>query len=235
MANRVVKESYGNSQEILKINEFIAIPVLVDSDDVDLVNGKKILPAGSIVGGKTKARLSNPQEPVVDKLTPAVKASLKTGSTTSEIEWTAVSGGTAGNLIKVALIDPATATAESTVSVSGTTVTVTLKNTSGTAINATANEIVEIVNAHEEAKVLLSARATGTGLGTMAAKSATSLANGAAESVDENTEGVLLYDVDVTNGSREGAMVIYGYVDLDKVQEPNAAAVAALPLVTFLR
>lgn len=50
-----------------------------------------------------------------------------------------------------------------------------------------------------------------------------------------DAEGVLLYDVDVTNGAMEGAMVVHGFIDLSKLPEvPCDAAKTALKQITFL-
>lgn len=50
------------------------------------------------------------------------------------------------------------------------------------------------------------------------------------------SEGVLRYDVDVTQGPAPGAAVIHGFVDLNKLHEaPAAEAVAALKQITFLK
>lgn len=52
---------------------------------------------------------------------------------------------------------------------------------------------------------------------------------------DADAEGVLLYDVDVTYGAKEGSMVIYGYIDLNKLPEaPTAEAKTALNMIKFL-
>lgn len=47
-------------------------------------------------------------------------------------------------------------------------------------------------------------------------------------------EGVLLHDVDVTNGPGKGSMVIEGYIDLDKIPKAPDTTVD-LPKVTFGR
>ena len=94
MANRVVKESYGNSQEILKFNEFIACPVTVS--DTGLAtdgDGNKIVRAGTVIGGDYKKVLENPGEVVVDKVTSGVKATKTIGTTTSGIVYTAKVAG----------------------------------------------------------------------------------------------------------------------------------------------
>jgi hypothetical protein len=53
---------------------------------------------------------------------------------------------------------------------------------------------------------------------------------------DATTEGVLLHDVDATDGALAGTMVIAGILDLAKVTTGNGAAPAgtvAIPLVQF--
>ncbi len=53
---------------------------------------------------------------------------------------------------------------------------------------------------------------------------------------DEYCEGVLLDEVDVTEGPKFGTMLIFGFVNLDKIpEEPSAEAKAALSMVQFLR
>lgn len=50
-----------------------------------------------------------------------------------------------------------------------------------------------------------------------------------------DAEGVLLYDVDVTDGAMEGAMLVHGFVDSSKLPEaPCEAAKTALKQITFL-
>lgn len=123
MANRVIKEEYGNRKEILKFNDFVATVVNVTDVGVAAVEGKKIVKAGTIIGGKSKPVLLNVGEVVENKNT-ALKA--------------------------------------------------------------------------------------------------------------EGAEGVLLYDVDVTNGPREGSMILYGYIDLNKIPEAPVEEVV-LPKITFMK
>lgn len=124
MANRVYGSKKGTRKEILKFSDYVAASVTIDAADVAAGdNGRKILPAGTIIGGKTNPALLNEGEVVVDK------------------------------------------------------------NTAGDAAGA---------------------------------------------------EGVLLYDVDVTDGDREGAMVIYGYINVDKIPAEPVAEVD-LPKITFLK
>lgn len=123
MANRVRTIEYGNRKEILKFNDFISTVVTVSDEGVQATNGKKIVKAGTIIGGLTKPVLLNPGELVEDKNT-AEKAS--------------------------------------------------------------------------------------------------------------GAEGVLLYDVNVTNGPREGAMVIWGFIDLAKTPAEPVAEIN-LPQITFMK
>jgi len=51
-----------------------------------------------------------------------------------------------------------------------------------------------------------------------------------------DAEGVLLYDVDVTHGANTGAMLIHGFVLLERLPEdPCADAIAALKDITFVK
>lgn len=50
-----------------------------------------------------------------------------------------------------------------------------------------------------------------------------------------NAEGVLFYDVDVTNGPAPGAATIHGFISTDKLPTaPTAEEVAALKQITFV-
>lgn len=48
-------------------------------------------------------------------------------------------------------------------------------------------------------------------------------------------KGVVLYDVDVTDGDSTGSLVIHGFIDKSKLPtEPDAAAITALPMIKFI-
>lgn len=67
---KFVKREYSGIKEILKTRDFEAIAVTVD--DTGIVangDGLKIVPAGTVVGGKTKSTLANEGEIVVKKNT----------------------------------------------------------------------------------------------------------------------------------------------------------------------
>lgn len=85
-----------------------------------------------------------------------------------------------------------------------------------------------------------SASVTQTTDGTMAITSAT-VTSGSTGTVSSNAVGVLLHDVDVTAGSENGTVLIFGFVDLNKIDSTalnkiDSAAKAALKHgVTFLK
>lgn len=52
---------------------------------------------------------------------------------------------------------------------------------------------------------------------------------------NEMAKGVVLYDVDVTDGDERGALVIHGFIDKSKIPaQPDSAAIAALKQITFI-
>lgn len=52
---------------------------------------------------------------------------------------------------------------------------------------------------------------------------------------DATAKGVVLFDVDVTNGDEVGSLVIHGFIDKSKLPaEPDATAIAALPMIKFI-
>lgn len=232
--------SYSGTSEILKFpDDYVALAVMVDDTDVAAgSDGKKIVPKGTVVGGATASVLADTTQKVQKKNTASVAASLDTGvvANNNAITWTAKKAGTPGNAIKVQLLDPAGNDKALAVSISGDTVVVSLATSAAGAITSTAAQVIAAVNAHLVAKDLVSVanKGTSTGAGVVAAVAATALAGGTAGSA-LSAEGVLLNDVDVTNGPAPGAMVIAGYLAKGKLPEaPAAEAVAALPLIKFI-
>lgn len=52
---------------------------------------------------------------------------------------------------------------------------------------------------------------------------------------DSTAKGVVLYDVDVTNGNEKGALVIHGFIDKTKLPaQPDEEAIKALSLIKFI-
>ncbi|MDI9367701.1 MAG: hypothetical protein QM445_05040 [Thermotogota bacterium] len=157
--------SYDHPVTILKHNEFVATPVLVDKTGV-IVNddGKYIVKAGTIVGGNTKAVLENPTEPVVEKNDPAVAAAAElvideTPDAEVSILVTAVKPGTSGNDLKVQLKDPAAANSPLSVEIDEETIIVNLE-TDGTAAVA-AKKDFDNASPDANSKVTITAKEAG--------------------------------------------------------------------------
>ncbi len=243
MSKFIVSE-YASTKEILKFpDHYVAMPVLVsDAGVVADAYGKKIVPKGTIVGGAENPVLDNLDEAVVGKYVPPTKAYLVAGTAgaNSSVLFEALAAGTEGNSISVTITDPGTASQELTVSVSDTDITITLGTDEEGNENSTAKEVAAAVNTDADAKLLVKATAGGDGKGIVTAKAKTSLANGAAYSAT-GAEGVLLNDVDVTHGAKEGAMLIHGFISIDKLpygddNEEVATLVGdLLPAIKFIK
>lgn len=68
--SKFVVNNYMNSKEILRVaDHYVALPVSVSDEGVTLDNGKKIVKAGTILGGKSNSVLENEGEVVVKKNT----------------------------------------------------------------------------------------------------------------------------------------------------------------------
>lgn len=245
--SKFVETEYGSGKGILKFpDHYVAIAVMVDDDGVTSdENGKKIVKKGTIVGGKTKSALDNLDEPVTNKYSVAVAASKTFGTPgqNSAITFTAKTPGTAGNDISITITDPGTASQQLAVTVGGTgnkDITISLATDGEGDEVSTAAEVAEAVNGHSTAKNLVVATAHGDGEGVVAAATKTQLADGA-DSAATGAEGVLLNDVDVTYGDKEGAMLLHGFVATDKLPygDNNADAAvkagAVLGMVKFIK
>lgn len=90
------------------------------------------------------------------------------------------------------------------------------------------------ISANGEGKKIVPA---GTFLGGGVLEDDTVYAKKAETELEEsNAEGVLFQDVDVTYGPASGALLIHGFVALDKLPaEPSAEEKAALKQITFLK
>lgn len=243
--SKFLETEFVSTKEILKFPyHYVALAVMVDDDGIQAnEDGKKIVPKGTVVGGKNNPVLANLDEPVVEKhANPAVKAELTTGksdgSVNNKIVWKAVTAGHIGNLITIALVDPNDANKSLAVSVDGFDITVSLATGADKAITSTPATIVSAVNGDNSAKLLV--LAAGTGTDPVEAVGKTHLSGGA-DPQTTGAEGVLLNDVDVTYGDKEGAMLIHGFVAIDKMPygDNNAAVAAAaglvLPMIKFIK
>lgn len=231
---------FTSTKEILKFpDHYVAVAVTVDDTGITAdADGKKIVPKGTIVGGAAASAIADDTQKVQKKNTSSVAATLYTGviASNNAITFTAIKAGTIGNTIKVQLKNPGAASQALSVSIAGDTIVVSLATDAGSVITSTAADVIAAVNAHLTAKTLVSAANTGasTGAGVVAAVAATALAGG----TDGNAtaaEGVLLNDVDVTYGPAQGAMIIHGFINVNKLPEaPAADAKTALKGIFFI-
>ncbi len=111
------------------------------------------------------------------------------------------------------------------------------------AVESTAADIVAALEGDDDAMALVDVEASETDTGVVEAMAATNLAGGvdAAAASVTGAEGVLMNDVDVTYGAKEGALIIHGFVAIDKLpyDDDNADAAAAaesvLDMIHFIK
>ena len=141
------------------------------------------------------------------KYNPAVKASLSTtgGNANSNIKFESVGSGTAGNAIKVAMLNTGNSKPLE-VTVVNDEVRIQVATNSGGAITSTAAEVIAAVNGSLAVKGILTAAVVGeqTGVGVVAALSATALYGGANANVIPTC--VLAEDVVFTRFSESGGL-----------------------------
>lgn len=242
--SKFVQTDYLNKTEILKFpDHYVALAVMVSDEGVSAnADGKKIVPAGTIVGGKDAPVLENLDQPVVDKNTPPAKATkdfavAEDGGENINLTLTAVEPGAAGNSISLTMSSSSPATGEVVeVTVSNTDITVK-PVVSGGAVTSKIGDVVNAINANADAKALVVASADEDVLDKVISKNVarTTLAGGS-DGTATDAEGILLNDVDVTYGPAPGAMLIHGFVDLNKLPEvPAFGAAAALPMIAFIK
>lgn len=236
--SKFVTTTYGNKKDILKFpDHYVALAVTVDDTDITAVDGKKVVPAGTPVGGVSASVLTDASQVVQKKNTAPVKASVTLDCTNAnaDISITAVDAGTAGNGIEVQLKDPAGNDKPLTVDLVDKVIVVSLATGAAGAITSTAAQVINAINASlESRKLVVATNAAGsTGVGVVNAIVATALTGGSNGA--SSAEGLLLNDVDVTYGPAPGAMLIHGFVDIGKLPEaPTAEVVTALKQVTFI-
>ena len=108
----------------------------------------------------------------------------------------------------------------------------------GTNILTTVGDIVTLINGNMEANSLCVASLTDeTKAGTVATEVASAVtAGGANDTGTGDVDGILMRSVDVTDGEATGALVLAGFVDLDKIGiEPSTNFKSKLPMIAFLR
>ncbi len=255
-ANRVQAEVYGNVKEILKYKDFMATVVNVSADAGVPVGDKRIVKAGTLLGGISVPVLLNPDTKVENKLVAATPASVTTREgELDEIIWTTKATGTAiNNKVKIKMVKGDTEATVVEIATAGTgdatvyTITVKLKVDGDSDIIATVGGVIKAIEDHKgaagakDASELLYAEpgdgVAKTDLILAEVSTAVPLVGGKNASAAD-TEGVLLYDIDVTNGAREGSMLIDAVVDLTKIDPDIESVVSSLksiiPKIIFMK
>lgn len=102
---RFVETDYSNKKEMLKFaDHFVAIGVMVDDTDITAdEDGKKIVAAGTIVGGASQSALVNSTEPVAKKNTQDTDATEAEGILLEDVDVTY--GNASGAMIIHGFID----------------------------------------------------------------------------------------------------------------------------------
>lgn len=240
--SKFMETEFVSTKEILKFpDHYVALAVMVDDSDVEAdENGKKIVKKGTIVGGNSKSAIDNLDEKVGEKYVALVKNYVIAGNegANNALRVEVVDPDEAA--ASLTIVDPGTNSAELSVTVSGKDVTVNLATSAEGVEVSTAKQVADAINASATAKVIVKASYYGVGDGVVAAKTKTTLANGGASSAT-GAEGVLMNDVDVTYGDKEGAMIIHGFVAADKLPygaanaDAAAKAGAILGMVKFIK
>lgn len=223
-------ESFGSGREIFAIpDHFLPISVVASDEGVELnENYRKIIPAGTIVGGIGGPVLQD-QTRMVARHGPL---SLTTALVGSDNDLIFVAKTT--STTSIAYVDPGTPNATLAVAVSGNAVTVNLGTDVNGNIETTANAVRDLINGNTEASAVMSAdiapKDNGTGIVTAMARMELTSPNGVTQA-----EGVLVNDVDVTHGPEPVAMAIHGFIERTRIPiQPTSEQEASMKLLMFI-
>ena len=241
MANRIKTKSYINVNQILFNTEpQVSVGVLVSNSGVNADSeGKKIVKAGTPMAGSLEARgTAFTVAETTDSGTKGVyTVQITTAAAAGDkitIEGTAYECAATED-IGAKKFAGANAAAQ---------VTSLLKMVScdDFVVSATSGATDKITFTQKVAETgnSPSASVTQTTDGTMAITSAT-VTEGSTGTVSSDAVGVLLHDVDVTAGNENGTVLIFGFVDLNKIDTETLAKIDAVTKaalkggVTFLK
>ena len=223
-------ETFGKRTEILATYPGAISSVAVQVSDIGLVadeHGKKILPAGTIIGGIGESVFEDGTRLVARHGDGMLVTSLV--GMDNDISYIAKAPGA----ITVAYVLPVPSTPLS-VAVAGAAITVTLETDAAGDIVSTANDVKAAVNAFAPAFALVEAKniVGDSGDGVVTVMPVTALTFNAGVTVPD---GVLWNDVDLTYGAYPGAMIIAGNINVDNIPfPPSAAQKTALRRITFM-
>lgn len=210
-------------------NDFSSMDVVVSSASVPRdESGKKILPAGTIVGGIGKKVLENRYTLVGRHGNPMLTTALI--GYDNDVRFVSKSS-TTYNIVYSHTSAPNTPLS---VAYSSPTVTFTLGTDASGNIITTANDIVALVAITSSVNTLLTATLADPqqGGGIVTAMASTPMVPINNVSVPE---GILFNSVDVTEGNKHVAMIYAGSIDIAKLPvAPTAAQVTALSRISFV-
>ena len=230
----------GFDPEILLISEgYVARPVSVDKNTISGLQpdekGRYIIPYGTYLTGVGGSLLENPQQLAVAVVPTVTKASTAI-NTVLEVEAKAEGN----NAYVVTLTAGSDSTFKVVVGGTGTakTIDVTLPVDVLGNITVSYEDVVSLINNDIEANTYVIAKIANGEDGTATAADGTGTTSGGGnETVSGDIDGILYHSVDVTLGENTGALIIAGYIDVDKLPQgvPGAAVKSALPRITFAR
>lgn len=226
--------------ELLLIGEgYVARPVTLNKDTISGLqpneNGKYIIPYGTyLYGSSGESLLVNPQQTAV-AVVPSV--TFATATIGSVLKVTAKAEGDLSYV--VSLVEGTDSTFSVVVGGTGAskTIAVTLPVNKSGDVTVTYDDVVSLINNDIEANTYVFAEIASGADGTDVAAAGTGTTSGGGATTIGDVDGILYHSVDVTLGENTGALIIAGYIDVDKMPQgvPGAAIKAKLPRITFAR
>lgn len=227
----------GMEDSILYFTEnYVAKPIMLNKTTITGLtanaDGKFIIPRGTFLTGTAGSLKERPNQ--------VAKQAVFTGvaGTLNLLTFVRIVDKQESNrVLTFKVTKPAKATTTATVAVSGLTIEIKVAN-DGTNILTTLGDIVTLINGNMEANSLCVASLTDeTKADTVATEVASAVtAGGANDTGTGDVDGILMHSVDVTDGEATGALVLAGFVDLDKIDiEPSTNFKTKLPMIAFLR
>ena len=227
----------GMEDSILYFTEnYVAKPIMLNKTTITGLtanaDGKFIIPRGTFLTGTAGSLKERPNQVAKQAVFTGVAGALNLLTYVRIVDKQK-----SNRVLTFKVTKPAKATTTATVAVSGLTIEIKVAN-NGTNILTTLGDIVTLINGNMEANSLCVASLTDeTKAGTVATEVASAVtAGGANDTGTGDVDGILMHSVDVTDGEATGALVLAGFVDLDKIDiEPSTNFKTKLPMIAFLR
>lgn len=227
----------GMEDSILYFTEnYVAKPIMLNKTTITGLtanaDGKFIIPRGTFLTGTAGSLKERPNQVAKQAVFTGVAGALNLLTHVRIVDKQE-----SNRVLTFKVTKPAKATTTATVEVSGLTIEIKVAN-NGTNILTTLGDIVTLINGNMGANSLCVASLTDeTKADTVATEVASAVtAGGANDTGTGDVDGILMRSVDVTDGEATGALVLAGFVDLDKINiEPSTNFKTKLPMIAFLR